>query len=151
MITVTWRVFFTMWEARNQVVHGHDATTQTRARHKKVANELQFLHTKRQAVLATDRDLFIGSTEDELEAHIGHSTPWYIANWIQTWQPVILDSMSKLPRRSLSNLSNPSLITFPQNAPLAIRNALPNPVTLIVTTSGMTATTGSNNTTFASH
>jgi hypothetical protein len=92
MITIIWKQFFIMWELRNKKVHGHDKKSSKRARHLRLANEVTFLHTKRTEVLMTDRNLFIGSNEDDVNNFLDHTSPKHIENWLQIWRPVIIDS-----------------------------------------------------------
>lgn len=63
---IMWHIFFDMWEARNQVVHGHNTASKTRASHKKIANELRFIHSKRNEVLTTDRDILLEAPKMKL-------------------------------------------------------------------------------------
>jgi hypothetical protein len=93
MITVIWRQFFTMWEARKQKVHGHDQKTQKQALHRRLAAKFIFLYQQRHEVLMTDRDLFIESNDnDNVITFLENTSPEYIANWLQIWSPVIIDS-----------------------------------------------------------
>jgi hypothetical protein len=110
MIVVIWKQFFLMWEQRNQQVHGHDQTTQTTAKRHRLATEFKHLHSKRTDVLHTDRDLFIGTTDDEIDTFIESVTPKYIANWIQVWRPVILDSVKAAAAFALKSV--PPLTTY---------------------------------------
>lgn len=115
-----------MWEERNKVVHGNDSASQSRARHKKIANELRFLHTHRDKVLATDRDIFIGTTEDDLETHISKSAPRHIANWLKIWKPVVLDSVKAAKAFSIRCV-RPLHTYFPTSRPLTNPKRPPKP------------------------
>jgi hypothetical protein len=110
MITVIWKQFFMMWEQRNQQVHGHDKTTQRKAKRRRLASEFKHLHSKRPEVLHTDRDLFIGTTEDDVDTFIETATPKYIENWLQVWRPVILDSVKAAAAYALKSV--PPLTTY---------------------------------------
>jgi hypothetical protein len=92
IITTTWKSFFTMWEARNAVVHGADTSTRQQARRDHAAISLRHLHTKQDDVLATDRKLFISDCPKALDHWVNTHTATYIENWLKIWKPVIIDS-----------------------------------------------------------
>jgi hypothetical protein len=92
IITTVWKTFFTMWEARNAVVHGADSSTRHKKRRDHAAIALRHLHTKCDDVLATDRSLFISESPDVLNHWVNTHTATYIENWLKIWKPVILDS-----------------------------------------------------------
>jgi hypothetical protein len=104
MITTIWKHFFLMWEERNLLVHGHDTKTRTIANRRRMATEFRYLHTKRNEVLATDHDLFIGENDDDVAAFIDTVSPTYIENWLQIWKPVILDSAKTATAFSLASI-----------------------------------------------
>jgi hypothetical protein len=110
MITVIWKQFLLMWEQRNTQVHGHDKKTQLKAKRRRLASEFKHLHTKRPDVLHTDRDLFIGTTDDDVDNFIDSVTPKYIENWLQIWRPVILDSVKAAAAYALKSV--PPLTTY---------------------------------------
>jgi hypothetical protein len=113
MITVIWRQFFTMWEQRNLKVHGHDLATRTKAQRKRLATEFRFLQSKQNEVLQTNRELFIGSTDDDVEIFIETASPKYIQNWLAIWKPVILDSAKAAQAYAISSV--PPLTTYFQS------------------------------------
>jgi hypothetical protein len=78
MTTTIWKQFFLMWEERNLLVHGHNTKTRTIATRRRLATEFRYLHTKRNEVLATDHDLFIGDNDDDVATFIDTVSPKYI-------------------------------------------------------------------------
>jgi hypothetical protein len=92
IITTLWKAFFTMWEARNAVVHGADSSSRQKSRRDRAAISLRHLHAKRNEVLATDQGLFLTDSPEALDHWVETHSATYIENWLQIWKPVILDS-----------------------------------------------------------
>ena len=59
IITTVWHEYFAMWDLRNKAVHGEDLKTRQIARKRKLAVKLHRLHSKRNSVVYTDRDIFL--------------------------------------------------------------------------------------------
>jgi hypothetical protein len=92
VITTVWKEFFTMWSNRNTAIHGKDSDTRHKSRLRHAAVQLKHLHLKRTDVLATDRDLFIGDTDESIDRWVQARSATHIENWLRIWKPVILDS-----------------------------------------------------------
>jgi hypothetical protein len=92
IITTVWKEFFKMWTTRNTAIHGNDSASRQTSRRRHAAVAIRHLHTKRKDVLATDRDLFIGDTDNDIEKWVETRTATHIENWLRIWKPVILDS-----------------------------------------------------------
>jgi hypothetical protein len=92
IITTIWKEFFTMWNARNTAIHGNDSDTRQQSRIRLATVHLRHLHSKRNDVLATDRDLFIGETDADIDRWAQTRSATHIENWLRIWKPVILDS-----------------------------------------------------------
>jgi hypothetical protein len=93
IITTVWKEFFTMWNARNTTIHGADSKSRQKSRIRRASVILHHLHTKRDTVLATDRELFIGETTEDIDQWIQTRTATHIENWLRIWKPVIIDSV----------------------------------------------------------
>jgi hypothetical protein len=92
IITTVWKEFFTMWTARNTAIHGNDSASRQKSRIRLATVHLRHLHKKRNDVLATDRDLFIGETDAEIDQWTQTRSATHIENWLRIWKPVIIDS-----------------------------------------------------------
>jgi hypothetical protein len=93
IITTIWKELFLMWETRNQAVHGKDSESRQKARIRRATIELRHLHKKRNTVLATDRDLFLGENDNDLTQWIQTHSATHIENWLRVWKPVLVDSV----------------------------------------------------------
>jgi hypothetical protein len=92
ILTTVWKEFFVMWTARNAAIHGQDSSSRQKARLRHAAVEVKHLHSKRDSVLATDRDLFIGDNDAAIDQWIQKRSATHIENWLRIWKPVIIDS-----------------------------------------------------------
>jgi hypothetical protein len=93
-----------MWETRNQAVHGKDSESRQKARIRRATIELRHLHKKRNTVLATDRDLFLGENDNDLTQWIQTHSATHIENWLRVWKPVLVDSVKAAPAFALQSV-----------------------------------------------
>jgi hypothetical protein len=81
-----------MWTTRNTAIHGTDSESHQQSRIRIATVHLRHLHTNRTDVLVTDRDLFIGKTNADIDCWAQTRSATHIGNWLRIWRPVILDS-----------------------------------------------------------
>ena len=79
--TKIWREWYKIWEARNQVVHGHDQATKQTAKRTMAIRELSILYSRRLQLLPNDRDHLFPT----LAEHVSQSTH-QIVNWLNTFR-----------------------------------------------------------------
>jgi hypothetical protein len=104
-LSLLWTDFFTVWTARNEAIHGHDSSTHQQARCKKLAVEMELLHTYRDDVLASDKDAFIGDQAD-LQKYLDVATASQVQNWIYVWKPLILSSLNEAKASSIRGVNH---------------------------------------------
>jgi hypothetical protein len=54
---------------------------------------MEELHSRRDQVLASDADVFIGETPVSLETFLTMSSASHIQNWIHVWRPMIISTI----------------------------------------------------------
>jgi hypothetical protein len=69
-LTILWTDFFTLWKARNDVIHGHDQSAQQQACCHKLCTEMKLLHSYHDKGLASDTDTFIGNSPVDLTQYL---------------------------------------------------------------------------------
>lgn len=95
MILKVWERFFVLWEERNAVVHGTDASDQTRCRKVRLLRELHQIHELRSEVLPADLIFFIAPTssdDSKIASFVQDHGPSFIQNWVNTNRPLFLQS-----------------------------------------------------------
>jgi hypothetical protein len=95
MILKLWDQFFVLWEERNAVVHGADASEWTKCQKARLLRELHQLHALRSEVLPGDLIFFISSTpadDEKLDLFVQSHGPTFIQNWINMYRPLFLKS-----------------------------------------------------------
>ena len=88
--------FFLLWEARNTLVHGKDASERTQRRKERLKRELIEIHQLRSEVMMADLIWFIAPTADDdykIDEFIHTHGPSFIQNWIYLYKPLFLLSV----------------------------------------------------------
>jgi hypothetical protein len=104
MMTILWRDFFVLWRTRNEAIHGHDLKSQLVAQKRKLRIEIEFLHDKRDQVLACDTDLFLAKTTAALHTYLDIKTVSHTQNWLNIWKPILLSSIASAKELSLNGV-----------------------------------------------
>ena len=99
VMTQIWHEWYKIWEARNQVVHGHDESSRNIKKQEKAVRELSILYSKQNQLLPTDCDyLFPTLTE-----HLAKSTT-QIANWLNTYRSLFKSSIRRAARSAADGM-----------------------------------------------
>ena len=107
LVTIT-EQFFTLWDSRNQLVHGIDLQSQKESQRQRLLAEIRNMSAQRHLILSRDRDLF---PDEELVAkQFEKFSPTFLKNWIQTWKPVFKQSHKEADRLALRQV--PSIRSF---------------------------------------
>ena len=104
---ILWAHLFDLWEIRNSVKHGVDATSREAALAERARRETAALYDIRDNVLPRDRDLFYTTLEDHWAAE---SSSRGLRQWVNTWKPVILRSVKDNERQGTTN--NTAITSF---------------------------------------
>lgn len=92
-LNIIWTNFLCLWNAWNEWIHGHNLSSQHKARHLCLCAEMEDLHSKRDQGLASDADVFIGNTQVALDTFLTVSPVSHIQNWIHVWHPATMSSI----------------------------------------------------------
>jgi hypothetical protein len=103
-LTILWTNFFCLWKARNELIHGHDLSSQQQAHHCCLCGKMEQLHSRHDQVLASDADVFIGETPVSLETFLTMSSASHIQNWIHVWRPMIISTIKAAQDKSLQGV-----------------------------------------------
>ena len=76
--TKIWQEWYKIWEARNQVVHGHDQATKQTAKRATAIRELSILYSRRLQLLPTDRDYLTCFSEHSPDCQLVEYLPVYV-------------------------------------------------------------------------
>ena len=95
VILYIWDKWFTLWQQRNQEVHGHDARTKAVALQRDLRRRLALIYRQRQDYEQTAQELLFESEED----HTRQQAPAVIQNWLATSEQLFRDSARRLKAR----------------------------------------------------
>lgn len=95
VITVIWAQFAIVWESRNSVVHGHDASSRSKIRRDMAQNQVKRIYRQRQNLLPRDRDFLFDDIADHLK-----NTTTSLLNWVATYKPLFKDSIKRAKKNS---------------------------------------------------
>lgn len=99
LLTSIWDEWHLIWTIRNGVIHGHDAISRQRIQRSNVETEIRAIYDDRHLLLPADRDHLY----DDVETHLEKSTN-SLQNWLNTYQGLFSDSISKAKRRALEGV-----------------------------------------------
>ena len=94
-----WEEWTLIWTIRNQVIHGHDLTSRLNKQRLEAETELHAIYDNRKLLLPADQDHLF----NEVNTHLAHSTN-SIRNWLNTYQGLFNDSISKAKKRALDGV-----------------------------------------------
>ena len=94
--------FFMLWDARNQVVHGHDTKSRNRQQRIILLAEIRSITDRRDEYLACDRDYF--PTSVEVEEKFEDKSPSFMQNWLRIWKPVAKFSRDQAARLAIADV-----------------------------------------------
>jgi hypothetical protein len=95
-----WKKIFEGWELRNTHVHGHDAVTAAAATKKKLFTKIKLLNSHQNEALEHGRQYLI----PDLRNFFRTATPTTMQNWLNTYEPVHLESFSISAMRAVANI-----------------------------------------------
>jgi hypothetical protein len=98
LITI-WDGWQTVWNIRNEVIHGHDQASRRRIQRQEVEIKIRAIYNERDLLLPDDQDHLF----DNVETHLSHSTH-SLQNWINTYQGMFSESISRAKRRALQGV-----------------------------------------------
>jgi hypothetical protein len=99
MLTSIWDEWNIVWTIRNEVIHGHDQASRQQIQRTEVETEIRAIYDKRHLLLPADQDHLFA----EVETHLVSSTN-SLRNWLNTYQGMFSDSISKAERRALDGV-----------------------------------------------
>ena len=99
MILTLWHWAHEYWSMRNRARVGADDTFLRKKEKEKADREVKFLYDLKDKICANDRDILSIPLEQQLE-----STTTQLNNWVNTWRPVILRSLSRAITFAISNV-----------------------------------------------
>lgn len=108
IITKLWTEWYTIWETRNAVVHGHNASTQQTIRREQAIQEITLIYSKREHYLPANREHLFTT----LEEHIRGSTS-KLVNWLNTFRALFRWSIKRAQEYAAAD-SHPITNFFPR-------------------------------------
>jgi hypothetical protein len=94
-----WEEWTLIWTIRNQVIHGHDQISRPNIQCLEAETELRAIYEDRELLLPADQDHIF----DDVNTHLAYSTN-SIQNWLNTYQGLFTDSISKAKKRALDGV-----------------------------------------------
>jgi hypothetical protein len=94
-----WEEWTLIWTIRNQVIHGHNQTSRLNIQRFEAETELRAIYDDRELLLPADQDHLF----DDVNTHLAYSTN-SIRNWLNTYQGLFTDSISKAETRALDGV-----------------------------------------------
>jgi hypothetical protein len=99
ILSKIWEEWTSIWNIRNQVIHGHDQTSRLNIQRLEAETELRAIYDERELLLPADQDHLF----DDVNTHLAYSTN-SIRNWLNTYQGLFTDSISKAKKRVLDGV-----------------------------------------------
>ena len=99
VLSKIWEEWTSIWNIRNQVIHGHDQTSRLNIQRLEAETELRAIYDERELLLPADQDHLF----DDVNTHLAYSTN-SIRNWLNTYQGLFTDSISKAKKRALDGV-----------------------------------------------
>ena len=99
MILLIWQWTHEYWTARNLHRQGKDNELSKQREHDKASREVKFLYDLKYKICADDRFIL----DSPLEVQMDMSTT-HMNNWVSTWRPVLLRSVSKATTLAISHM-----------------------------------------------
>jgi hypothetical protein len=89
MIDTTWCSVRTLWDLRNDLVHGADSSSRAQKQKGQAHRELRALYILRSEMRHCDRAVFYATAEEHLEAQ----PVWALKNWLRVYKPMVKHSI----------------------------------------------------------
>ena len=99
LITLIWTRLQSLWKERNEALHGRDLAAEETAMADRARRETRAMYELRSQILQRDKNIFHATIEEHFQKI---PTPRGQAQWLDTWGPVIHESVSECKRRSLT-------------------------------------------------
>jgi hypothetical protein len=96
ILSKIWEEWTLIWTIHNQVIHGHNHTSRLNIQRLEAETELRAIYEDRELLLPADQDHLF----DDVNTHLAYSTN-SIRNWLNTYQGLFTDSISKAKKRAL--------------------------------------------------
>jgi hypothetical protein len=106
MTTIIWSEIFTLWDIRKTALHGVDQSAKELERIESAKRETTVMYSARNKILPRDQDIFYSNEEEHFRQE---PTSRGLQQWLNTWKPVIIQSVKeaeKLGTRGMNNIRN---------------------------------------------
>jgi hypothetical protein len=129
--TIIWKHMRSNWDERNGAQHGIDAATREATKYAQAFAETTALYSIRGQVTPRDRDLFYTTLE---EHKLKEPTATGLRQWLNTWKPVILQSIKNSDRTGSHRIQTiTNFYTRTNNTQTTNNRNLPNNPTTDIT------------------
>ena len=106
---IIWNHDYSNWEARNADLHGIDATMREPNQYAQAQRETEEIYSQCSLVQPCNRDVFYSNTNEHFQKE---SRARGLKQWLNTWKPLILQSIQDGPPRATTAFI-PSVTSFP--------------------------------------
>ena len=99
ILSKIWEEWTSIWNIRNQVIHGHDQTSHLNIQRLEAETELRAIYDERELLLPADQDHLF----DDVNTHLTYSMN-SIRNWLNTYQGLFTNSIFNAKKRALDGV-----------------------------------------------